>query len=122
MGQTTQFGAKRGSLAGTASPSQNSTSAASAAAAAAAAAASMDDANSETDEFDDDTGPRNRRRESQNRASRNYRQRKKAYIKEMEAKLDALKLENEVLRYVFSMFSDVFFSIALHFSTDEYWL
>lgn len=57
-----------------------------------------DDANNSADEFDDDTGPRNRRRESQNRASRNYRQRKKAYIKEMEAKLDALKLEVEVLR------------------------
>lgn len=41
---------------------------------------------------------RNRRRESQNRASRNYRQRKKAYIKEIEAKLDQLKLENDQLR------------------------
>jgi hypothetical protein len=37
-------------------------------------------------------------RESQNRASRNYRQRKKAYIKEIEAKLDQLKLENEQLK------------------------
>jgi len=50
------------------------------------------------DEFDDETGPRNRRRESQNRASRNYRQRKKAYIKEMENKIEMLRMEVETLR------------------------
>ena len=60
--------------------------------------AQMNDDPPSADEFDEDTDPRNRRRESQNRASRNYRQRKKAYIKEMEAKLDALKLEVETLR------------------------
>mmetsp|Transcript_6997 Transcript_6997/g.7682 ORF Transcript_6997/g.7682 Transcript_6997/m.7682 type:complete len:438 (+) Transcript_6997:24-1337(+) len=39
-----------------------------------------------------------RRRESQNRASRNYRQRKKEYIKDIESKLAQLSLENEQLR------------------------
>lgn len=41
---------------------------------------------------------KNKRRESQNRASRNYRQRKKVYIKEIEKRLEELKLENEQLR------------------------
>eukprot|EP01130_Rhizamoeba_saxonica_P003820 TRINITY_DN1583_c0_g2_i1.p1 TRINITY_DN1583_c0_g2~~TRINITY_DN1583_c0_g2_i1.p1 ORF type:complete len:533 (-),score=118.88 TRINITY_DN1583_c0_g2_i1:62-1516(-) len=39
-----------------------------------------------------------RRRESQNRASRNYRLRRKEYIKDIEKKLSELQLENENLR------------------------
>jgi len=41
---------------------------------------------------------KNKRRESQNRASRNYRQRKKEYIKDIETKLAQLSLENDQLR------------------------
>lgn len=41
---------------------------------------------------------KSKRRESQNRASRNYRQRKKAYIKEIEQKLNELQMENEQLK------------------------
>eukprot|EP01120_Amphizonella_sp_Union-15-10_P002439 TRINITY_DN1265_c0_g1_i2.p1 TRINITY_DN1265_c0_g1~~TRINITY_DN1265_c0_g1_i2.p1 ORF type:complete len:534 (-),score=130.22 TRINITY_DN1265_c0_g1_i2:137-1588(-) len=45
-----------------------------------------------------ETLQKNKRRESQNRASRNYRQRKKEYIKDIENKLAQLSLENEKLR------------------------
>ncbi|XP_049849166.1 uncharacterized protein LOC126318193 [Schistocerca gregaria] len=54
--------------------------------------------NNDIDEMIVTGGSRSRRRESQNRASRNYRLRKKAHLKNIEEKLKQLQFENETLR------------------------
>ncbi|EGG16564.1 putative basic-leucine zipper transcription factor [Cavenderia fasciculata] len=54
--------------------------------------------NFDSDSDDDDSYKKNRSRQNQNLASRNYRQRKKEYIRDIEEKLAVLALENDKLK------------------------